>query len=62
MCKSPAHDTAQGPDPGGAQDPSGPAGIASADLLQGRRELLIHHAGQTYRLRLTASNKLILVK
>lgn len=41
--------------------PGAPA-IDSAELLQGRREVLIHHAGQTYRLRLTASNKLILVK
>jgi hemin uptake protein HemP len=31
-------------------------------LLQGGREVLIHHDGQIYRLRLTASNKLILVK
>ncbi len=36
--------------------------IASVDLLQGHRELLIHHAGQTYRLRLTGTNKLILMK
>jgi hemin uptake protein HemP len=36
--------------------------VGSADLLAGRREVLIEHGDQTYRLRLTASNKLILVK
>ena len=34
----------------------------SEALLAGGREILIHHAGQTYRLLLTANNKLILVK
>lgn len=36
--------------------------IESAALLQGRRELLIRHGVELYRLRLTASNKLILTK
>jgi len=44
------------------QEQAAPPSIASAELLQGHRELLIHHAGQTYRLRLTATNKLILMK
>ncbi|MFZ5782939.1 MAG: hemin uptake protein HemP [Pseudomonadota bacterium] len=34
----------------------------SAALLRGHRELLISHGSQTYRLRITASGKLILTK
>ena len=36
--------------------------IEAAVLLQGRRAMPILHAGERYRLRLTASNKLILTK
>ena len=36
--------------------------VESATLLAGRRELIIRHGEKTYRLRVTASNKLILVK
>ena len=36
--------------------------IDSASLLQGTRELLIAHAGEEYRLRLTRNDKLILTK
>lgn len=36
--------------------------IESAALLQGRRELMIRHGVDLCRLRLTASNKLILTK
>lgn len=61
MPDSPAPDTPHGTD-AATQPGADTPGIASSDLLQGRRELLIHHAGQTYRLRLTAANKLILVK
>ena len=38
------------------------AEIVSANLLQGRREIVIRHAGQRYRLRITANDKLILTK
>ena len=31
-------------------------------LLKGAREVIILHAGQEYRLRLTSANKLILTK
>ena len=31
-------------------------------LMKGRRELIIRHGVDTYRLRITASNKLILTK
>ena len=39
-----------------------PPAIDSTALLKGRRELLIRHGKEFYRLRLTASNKLILTK
>ena len=39
-----------------------PPAVDSKSLLQGRRELAIRHGDATYRLRLTASNKLILTK
>jgi hemin uptake protein HemP len=38
------------------------AGFDSRDLMRGSREVLIRHAGQTYRLRHTRNDKLILVK
>lgn len=34
----------------------------SAELFRSSRELLITHGGETYRLRLTSQNKLILTK
>lgn len=34
----------------------------SAELFRFSRELLITHGGETYRLRLTSQNKLILTK
>jgi hemin uptake protein HemP len=36
--------------------------IDSRDLFVGTRELIIGHGSETYRLRLTAQNKLILTK
>jgi hemin uptake protein HemP len=36
--------------------------VDSVTLMKGRRELLIRHGADTYRLRITASNKLILTK
>jgi hemin uptake protein HemP len=36
--------------------------INSAALMGGRRELIIQHGTGSYRLRVTASNKLILTK
>jgi hemin uptake protein HemP len=36
--------------------------LQSADLFQGRREVLILHEGEAYRLRLTKNGKLILHK
>jgi hemin uptake protein HemP len=39
-----------------------PAAIDSAQLLQGRHELVIRHGSECYRLRLTRNDKLILTK
>lgn len=36
--------------------------LSSDALLGGRRELVIRHGDETYRLRLTRQNKLILTK
>jgi hemin uptake protein HemP len=36
--------------------------LDSRELLRGERELLIHHHGKLYRLRLTRAGKLILTK
>ena len=45
------------------EGPSLPALIVdSTTLMGGRRELIIRHGDETYRLRITASNKLILTK
>lgn len=41
---------------------SAPARFRSEDLLQGRREILIVHSQEVYRLRLTRNGKLILTK
>jgi hemin uptake protein HemP len=51
---------------GRAAEPEGtgapPLVVDSVTLMSGRRELLIRHGDDTYRLRITASNKLILTK
>ncbi|MGK7868740.1 hemin uptake protein HemP [Falsiroseomonas sp. E2-1-a20] len=39
-----------------------PRSVPSGELLRGARELLILHQGETYRLRLTSNDKLILTK
>jgi hemin uptake protein HemP len=36
--------------------------LNSRDLFIGTREVIIHHGGEIYRLRLTSQNKLILTK
>ncbi|CAN5705600.1 hypothetical protein BH10PSE6_BH10PSE6_44380 [soil metagenome] len=41
---------------------SAPLVVDSITLMGGRRELIIRHGEETYRLRVTASNKLILTK
>jgi hemin uptake protein HemP len=39
-----------------------PAVLRSEDVLKGAREVVIQHAGEAYRLRLTSNGKLILTK
>jgi len=46
----------------GAGAAASPLVVDSVTLLGGRRELIIRHGDEVYRLRLTASNKLILTK
>lgn len=52
---------APGPSSGAAPAPL-PAVLRSEELLRGRREVTILHAGSAYRLRLTAKDRLILTK
>ncbi len=42
--------------------PSGKPRLRAAALLAGAREVIIEHAGEEYRLRLTKNGKLILTK
>ena len=51
-------DQKQSGDPGQTE----PDKVSSGELLAGRRQLIIQHGSVQYRLRLTASNKLILTK
>jgi len=49
------------PDDVGGETSDAPT-VDSVTLMKGRRELIIRHGADTYRLRITASNKLILTK
>jgi hemin uptake protein HemP len=53
-------------EPHGEQSPAAPAGalrrLKVSELLQGKREAILEHEGQDYRLRITANGKLILTK
>jgi hemin uptake protein HemP len=42
--------------------PQRPVRVQVAELLGGAREAILEHAGQDYRLRITANGKLILTK
>jgi hemin uptake protein HemP len=50
--------------PAGREAPTAGPGlrIASTELFQGRREIVIVHRGQEYRLHITRADKLILTK
>jgi hemin uptake protein HemP len=50
------------PDDVGGETADVAPSVDSATLMKGRRELIIRHGADTYRLRITASNKLILTK
>jgi hemin uptake protein HemP len=45
-----------------SEQPSQPITYSSDELMQGRREVWIEHAGEMYRLRVTALGKLYLTK
>tara|TARA_R110002110_G_scaffold29975_4_gene106229 strand:- start:251 stop:424 length:174 start_codon:yes stop_codon:yes gene_type:complete len=42
--------------------PANPVSVSSAALFNGKREIIIEHGIERYRLQITASNKLILIK
>jgi hemin uptake protein HemP len=48
-------------DPGPAQN-GRPRRLSLEEILDGRREVIIQHGGEDYRLRLTSNNKLLLTK
>jgi hemin uptake protein HemP len=50
------------PDDVGGETADVAQSVDSVTLMKGRRELIIRHGADTYRLRITASNKLILTK
>ncbi|HEX9326321.1 MAG TPA: hemin uptake protein HemP [Reyranella sp.] len=50
------------PDDVGGETADAASTVDSVTLMKGRRELIIRHGADTYRLRITASNKLILTK
>jgi hemin uptake protein HemP len=50
------------PDRPRGDPPLAPMRIPAADLFKGRRELIILHNADEYRLRVTSNGKLILTK
>lgn len=42
--------------------PTRPVRVQVSEILHGGREAILEHAGQDYRLRITANGKLILTK
>jgi hemin uptake protein HemP len=50
------------PDPNPSSSARIVARIASDQLMKGRREIIIQHGRDEYRLRITAAGKLILTK
>ncbi len=47
---------------GGRQDLEKVRRVCSDDIFRTTRELVIEHAGESYRLKITRNNKLILTK
>lgn len=47
---------------GASNEPHRPVRLQVAELMSGGREAILEHAGQDYRLRITANGKLILTK
>ena len=50
------------PHPAAAPSGGSPRRLALEAILDGRREVIIHHRGEDYRLRLTSNDKLLLTK
>ncbi|MGJ3265248.1 MAG: hemin uptake protein HemP [Salinarimonas sp.] len=50
------------PASGSASSPAAPPVVDVRALVGGGREAIIRHNGESYRLRITAANKLILTK
>ena len=55
-------DPAEAPRAREASAPRASVRIASTELFRGRREIVIVHRGQEYRLHITKADKLILTK
>jgi len=53
---------AQNPPPPARPDHTPGQTLTSAELMQGRREIVIEHQGERYRLQQTRNGKLILTK
>ncbi|HEV7268899.1 MAG TPA: hemin uptake protein HemP [Falsiroseomonas sp.] len=49
-------------EPRSGEAPVSPPMLSSVELLRGAREVIIVHAGENYRLRLTSRDRLILTK
>ena len=62
MDHEPAPPSSETPTPSDDAHESSPREYDSSELLQGEKEVLIRHAGEVYRLRLTRNDKLILQK
>jgi hemin uptake protein HemP len=59
---APARTDMPAPPPESGQWPHPPGVIQASLLFQGSQEILIEHNGETYRLRITKNDKLILTK
>jgi hemin uptake protein HemP len=55
-------DNPKGIEPASSRPTGKPRRLKVAELLDGEREAILEHGGQDYRLRITASGKLILTK
>lgn len=56
------NDPRPGPSPGSAETRDTTPWVRSEDLLQGGRRLMIEHGGETYHLRITRNEGLVLNK
>lgn len=62
MMNKSRRDTDEKKTPAPAARPLAAPRVRCIDLLRGARELVIEHAGEEYRLRITGKGKLILTK